>query len=858
MEKLKSIITIFLLAVSLLNSTALAKSTSVLLQEGLYAEEVEGNLDAAIKIYQQIIDDSSAQRSHIAQAMYRQGMCYLKEQNELQAKAVFEKLLAQFSEQTEIIDKVKPLLAKMVSPDPAALMPPETLVYFEIGSPGKQIETILNMLKGTPFENPLAAMYGGAASQKTAGGRTPGDIMTALLNPSMVAEFKKIRGMAIGITEIRENNPPAIAVLYPGESDALRGIILAALGMVAQPGQPIEGMQTVQIQNTAGVAYDDSAIIIAQPLEQLTWCVKQYQGITDEPTLASNNKCFANVSRQARRENALTVWANVAQVFTDVIEQFPDEHLPEEIRFVDTVIDPKNVDELITYLSIQENRIALEANLAFKEGHHCVAYDMIRTPNLSKDGFQGVPAEAVGLVSIALGEGGGPGVEKARETVENLTGLDIGREIFANIEQITVFAVPSSQSGGTSESGIASLPYLGVAVTSKNPQQTHQILTQILSLADTAATLSENQQSVQQSKVAAGKYLLPLDGAQKVYCYVGQTGKTTTLAFSPDVLEKSLSTVKSGKSALTGGILQEPLREITPDTSKLALINVGGAIQVADAYLTATHENPQNPGHKMLAQLGQNFDKTFVQLRTRENVDNFNLHVGIDNLPSLNNVFPLLMQLSTVDLTAKVKATQPRPRDGVVVSPKTDMKLSWRSGVNAASHKVYFGAEDEIEKMPLLAESNSWEVKVPQLQEGTRYFWRVDEVGADGTVITGDVWSFATGKLVAWWRLDETKGTKASDSSGNNHTGMLVGGPPWQPSGGKVDGALSFDGVDDYVDLTDEMANLGGDFTIVLWAYPTGAGNWARFIDFGNGEYADNVIFARYGISNDLIFEVYS
>ena len=34
-------------------------------------------------------------------------------------------------------------------------MPPEMIVYVEIGSPGQQVETILNMLKGTPLENPF-------------------------------------------------------------------------------------------------------------------------------------------------------------------------------------------------------------------------------------------------------------------------------------------------------------------------------------------------------------------------------------------------------------------------------------------------------------------------------------------------------------------------------------------------------------------------------------------------------------------------------------------------------------------------------------------------------------------------------
>jgi hypothetical protein len=52
--------------------------------------------------------------------------------------------------------------------------------------------------------------------------------------------------------------------------------------------------------------------------------------------------------------------------------------------------------------------------------------------------------------------------------------------------------------------------------------------------------------------------------------------------------------------------------------------------------------------------------------------------------------------------------------------------------------------------------------------------------------------------IVAYWMLDETEGTIAHDSISDKN-GNLNGGPIWQPAGGKIDGALQFDGTDDYV-----------------------------------------------------------
>ena len=113
-----------------------AKSAAELLREGLYAEEVEGNLDTAIGIYQQIILDTTAPKNLVAQALYRQGMCFMKKKDEAKAREVFQKLVTDYGDQTEIVEKVKPMLEELGNADPASLMPPETLLYVEIGSPG--------------------------------------------------------------------------------------------------------------------------------------------------------------------------------------------------------------------------------------------------------------------------------------------------------------------------------------------------------------------------------------------------------------------------------------------------------------------------------------------------------------------------------------------------------------------------------------------------------------------------------------------------------------------------------------------------------------------------------------------------
>ena len=82
----------------------------------------------------------------------------------------------------------------------------------------------------------------------------------------------------------------------------------------------------------------------------------------------------------------------------------------------------------------------------------------------------------------------------------------------------------------------------------------------------------------------------------------------------------------------------------------------------------------------------------------------------------------------------------------------------------------------------------------PQLKPDTTYFWRVDEAQADGRVVNGRVARFGTSGLVAWWKLDETKGTKAEDATGHQFTGNVVAGRTGRRTRAGSAGAMEFDG----------------------------------------------------------------
>jgi N-acetylneuraminic acid mutarotase len=70
--------------------------------------------------------------------------------------------------------------------------------------------------------------------------------------------------------------------------------------------------------------------------------------------------------------------------------------------------------------------------------------------------------------------------------------------------------------------------------------------------------------------------------------------------------------------------------------------------------------------------------------------------------------------------------------------------------------------------------------------------------------------------LIAHWSLDEAEGIIAYDSAGVNDA-VVVGGTVWQPSGGQLNGALEFDGIDGYAVTGPVMNPAEGPFSVFAW-----------------------------------------
>jgi len=152
------------------------------------------------------------------------------------------------------------------------------------------------------------------------------------------------------------------------------------------------------------------------------------------------------------------------------------------------------------------------------------------------------------------------------------------------------------------------------------------------------------------------------------------------------------------------------------------------------------------------------------------------------------------------------QAWDPQPRRGSTVDIRDAESLSWSAGEKAAQHDVYFGKDKNA---VAAAGTNALEYKGRQpgtsysiagLVEfgGGVYFWRIDEVEADGTTVhRGSVWSFTVpdyllvddfesyvdeveGRIFQTW-IDGWGYTEPAPGNPGNGTGSTVGyvNPPF-------------------------------------------------------------------------------
>ncbi|MCK5083368.1 MAG: SBBP repeat-containing protein, partial [Candidatus Omnitrophica bacterium] len=150
-----------------------------------------------------------------------------------------------------------------------------------------------------------------------------------------------------------------------------------------------------------------------------------------------------------------------------------------------------------------------------------------------------------------------------------------------------------------------------------------------------------------------------------------------------------------------------------------------------------------------------------------------------------------------------------------------------------------------------IATDNKFHIYVGTFNESTDFptasYYAYDPVANGGR----DAVIAKFGELIAHWKFDEGIGPMAADSSGNANNGTLSA-PTWTT--GKSGNALNFDGIDDYVGVSDSPSlDLTDKITLTAWIYPT-AIKTQQIIRKGTEVYAPYSL--SLSATNDFVFSL--
>ena len=116
MENNKKILALLLLLVVCLffstTTTFSQQSSGQLFEKALYTEEVKGELENAIDLYQQILENYPENRQVTAKALYQMGMCYEKLGSQ-EAKKAYQRIIQEFADQQNIVGEARIRLSRL-------------------------------------------------------------------------------------------------------------------------------------------------------------------------------------------------------------------------------------------------------------------------------------------------------------------------------------------------------------------------------------------------------------------------------------------------------------------------------------------------------------------------------------------------------------------------------------------------------------------------------------------------------------------------------------------------------------------------------------------------------------------------
>jgi hypothetical protein len=550
------------------------------------------------------------------------------------AAAAYERVVANADAPPAIRAEAQTRLAQcqeeQAATELARLMPSETVAYFEISRPGKHVGQLLRLL-GLVRQSP-----GGASG--TASGVTPlpGGLVLPddfAVSPALIRELNKIQGLAVAITGIAEKDiPRGVAVIHPGDFDLWRGLIETGVQVLPR-GEPIAGFTVYQVEGNVWLAVTNRLFIVSGSRDEIAATITRLKN-PQADSLAKESQ-FRRL--EAERAGAL-VFAYVNG--RRALEIARPHMRGQEAMVAQMLLDLEHLESASAVVSTSDSGVYAHAKVVMTEGHRNLAYGLVRTAPVTKRSLSRVPAGAAAVAVLGLNPASKPAEAGATAATPSLTAMDIGREVFSNVEEISLFLMPADSAA--SPKGI---PDVGMIAAVKDPAKSEALWDQLLSLA-----------SMVEPRVAQRPKEIEIEGRKaKEYQFadappivVVRLADGAMAAGTRGAVTAALNS--DGPRAITGDPQFKPLLDgLRPDSSKAVFVHAGRAFSALQPVLEMRDEEA--------AAVGSLVSDLRLMVATNEKPAEFMIQATASGLP---NVPQLIKTAIREDRPAQRAATRVR------------------------------------------------------------------------------------------------------------------------------------------------------------------------------------------------------
>jgi len=449
--------------------------------------------------------------------------------------------------------------------DFAALMPPNALAYVELRQPGEQVLRLLGQLGLTIDEN----------------GTAPPEETRFAIHPALIRELLGIKGAALAVTSFNpmKQQPSGVVVFHPGNMEVIRGILETGMPIGGKPSKPIASFATYKVEGDYYVTFTRRLVIASAERSEIADVIKRLRG-ESKKSLATSDELGDTL---ANRDDALLYFCVHAKPIMPIVNGMLalGGTQNRELGIARALLDPNSLRTISGTIGINDDGLFANMAVRLDSGHHNLVYNLLRLPPIDPQTLKTVPAGVAGFFAMSLSDADAVYQAAPPDDGENtpvITGLDLLREVFANIIGVSVFVLPPA--GETASAGMP-VPDVAAIITVHDPSKSDALWSQLLGVASLASgggalegTANEIEgQTVRQYKFPNG-----------VSVYFTKADNTLLIAGTESALSRTLAAHARGESVLTDTAFKAGVGRIGPDSTFAFFAHPARCAQVATRF----------------------------------------------------------------------------------------------------------------------------------------------------------------------------------------------------------------------------------------------------------------------------------